>query len=70
MKNNRGCDIKPCCASCMHRVIKAHRICSLTNGMVSSDDCCDGWEMDERLQNAGRGGGVVRDILTKEVILH
>lgn len=70
MRNMYGCDIKPCCASCQHREItKLGRTCGKDHTDVPSDYMCSEWQMAEGLNNAGRGGSVVRDIMTKEVIL-
>ena len=70
MRNSRGCEIKPCCASCEHRVLTVDdRLCGIDGTSVASGYCCSNWEMSEGMMNAGLGGGVVRDIVTKEVIL-
>lgn len=70
MKNIRGCEIKPCCASCFYRnLTQEDRVCKLTGMAVDSSHCCDDWEMAEGLNSAGNGTGVVRDIITKEVVI-
>ena len=62
--------VKPCCASCFYRnLTQEDRVCRLNGMTVDSGYCCSDWEMDERLNNAGKATGVVRDIVTKEVIL-
>lgn len=70
MKNKNGVEVKVCCASCIHRRVKEKgRFCRLDNSPVASGHSCISWRMDPRLQNAGNGNGVVRNIVTKEVIL-
>ncbi len=71
-RNERGIEIKKCCASCAHKCITPNsiRICTLTNEKVDSGFLCRGWAMSEGMQHAGRfRGGVVRDIDTKEVVI-
>ena len=73
-RNNCGIQIKKCCASCAFRVIKVinadcERRCSQTGQTVEGTDYCEQWQMAEGLKNLGRRRGVVRDIVTKEVIL-
>ena len=73
-RNNCGIQIKKCCASCASKVIKVinadcERRCSQTDQAVEGTDYCEQWQMAEGLKNLGRRRGVVRDIVTKEVIL-
>ena len=73
-RNNCGIQIKRCCASCAYKVIKAdgtdcNRYCTQTGQIVEGTDYCEQWQMAEGLKNLGRRRGVVRDIVTKEVIL-
>ena len=73
-RNNCGIQIKKCCASCAFKVIKVinadcERRCSQTGQTVEGTDYCEQWQMAEGLKNLGRRRGVVRDIVTKEVIL-
>lgn len=73
-RNNCGIQIKKCCASCAFKVIKVinadcERRCSQTDQTVEGTDYCEQWQMAEGLKNLGRRRGVVRDIVTKEVIL-
>ena len=61
MKNRFGIEVLPCCASCGRRLINIEgRQCSLNGNPVAASDCCDHWEMEKGLQNAGRGGGKVK----------
>ena len=70
MRNSHGIEIKPCCASCGHRKLtNEDRRCGIDGTQVASGYCCSNWQMSEGMKNAGMGGGVVRDIVTKEVIL-
>ena len=73
-RNNCGIQIKRCCASCAFKVIKVVdtdciRCCTQTDQTVEGSDYCEQWQMAEGLKNLGRRRGVVRDIVTKEVIL-
>lgn len=56
--------IVKCCASCKFRESKGdekYRYCKLGKGKhVLSYLCGSSWEMDERLDNAGKGGGRVK----------
>ena len=70
-RNQFGIVYKQCCASCGLKKYKydGTRLCSLNNKMVEALDVCEHWQMMEGLQNAGRKTGVVRDIVTKEIII-
>ena len=60
-RNMHGIEIKACCASCEHKVINNDgRFCGLEKTRVASGHCCNRWQMDKRLQKAGRGGGKVK----------
>ena len=69
-RNQFGIAYKRCCASCALKKYRydGKRYCKLNNEMVESLDVCDHWQMMEGLQNAGRKSGVVKDMVTKEVI--
>ena len=71
MKNVRGVEVKRCCASCHHKWIEndGTRICTLMMLKVGQHFCCKQWQMSDGLQNAGKGGGVVRHIDTKEILI-
>ena len=70
VRNQCGIRIKKCCASCAKKRLNAtsKRFCTLTNETVAATDICEQWGMHEGLMNTGRRRGVVRDIITKEVI--
>ena len=73
-RNTCGIQIKKCCASCAFKAIKVinadcERRCTQTGQTVEGTDYCEQWLMAEGLKNLGRRRGVVRDIVTKEVIL-
>ena len=72
VRNERGIRVKVGCCSCRFREVKGTgvRYCTITGDWVDRNDYCPKWEMREELMKAGRGTGVVRDIVTKEVILH
>ena len=72
VRNNCGISIKKCCASCNLKGFKPNgkRICTLTHEKVNAQDKCKHWQMADGLINAGRRKGVVKDIYTKEIILH
>ena len=67
-----GIAYKRSCASCALKKYRYNgkRLCSLNNKMVEALDVCDYWQMTEGLLNAGRKSGVVKDIETKEVVIH
>jgi hypothetical protein len=46
------------------------RLCSLNDKEVEALKVCRKWQLCEGLKNAGRKSGVVRDIETKEVVIH
>ena len=70
-RNQLGIPYKKCCASCALKKYRydGKRFCKLNNEMVEALDVCEHWQMMEGLQNAGRKSGVVKDMVTKEVII-
>ena len=62
VRNEHGINIKVCCASCKMRKITSQRgrVCGLRGNKVKAGNCCDRWEMNRRLQNAGMSGGQVK----------
>lgn len=71
VRNMYGIKVKKCCASCAFKDYNPDgiRICGLDKEEVAARFRCKKWEMTDGLKKAGRGGGVVRDIVTKEVVL-
>lgn len=71
VRNVFGIRVRKCCASCALKRYKSFhkRICILDNKHVEASWSCMEWQMTEGLKNAGRKSGVVKDIVTKEVIL-
>lgn len=69
--NVRHMKVKRICASCQHKCIENHggRLCALMMLRVEQRFVCPHWLLSDGLQNAGKGGGVVRHIDTKEIIL-
>ena len=69
VRNAHGVKVKRCCASCQHKCIKRDgtRFCALKMMMVEQKFKCKQWQMSDGLKNAGKGGGVVRNIETKEI---
>ena len=60
-KNRYGITIVKCCASCRHKQADNRgRICMNGEGQVPTDYLCGEWQMAEGLDNAGKGGGVVK----------
>lgn len=47
MKNANGIDIKPCCASCIHKKFKneERRYCDAGEGDIYPSDCCSLYKM-------------------------
>lgn len=74
VRNNRGTKVKRCCASCRYLTytndLIPDRECMLWEEIVEARDRCKRWVMSDGMKKAGIGTGVVRDIVTKEVIIH
>ena len=70
-RNLYGIVIKCCCASCEHKTIdyEGIRTCKLMGLKVQSKFKCSKWQISCGMSKAGSGQGVVRHILTKEVVL-
>ena len=70
-RNQYGIPFKRCCASCALKKYKydGKRYCKLNNEKVAAQNVCKHWQMMEGLQNAGRKSGVVKDMVTKEIII-
>lgn len=64
VKNRYGIIVVKCCASCKHREAIAGdnvRRCRRGFGKHKNNYLCgSGWEMDDSLDNAGKGGGRVK----------
>ena len=69
VRNAHGCKIKKCCASCQHKCIEGTRVCASMMLKVQQKFKCKKWQMSDGLKNAGKGGGVVRNIETKEIVI-
>lgn len=70
--NEQNILVKRICASCQHKCIgaRAARRCKLTGNEVGATDKCRHWLLSEAMKNAGlRNGGVVRNVVTKEVVI-
>ena len=70
-RNQFGIRYKQCCASCALKkyTYTIKRFCSLSGEKVDAQDVCEHWQMSLGVENAGRKSGVVRDIVTKEVVI-
>jgi hypothetical protein len=70
VRNQRGIRVNRICASCANKDYQDDtRICLLTKQEVEAHHVCSEWQMSEGLMNAGRSGGVVKNVFTKEIIL-
>ena len=71
VRNAHGVKVKRCCASCQHKCIKndGTRFCALKMMVVEQNFKCKQWQMSDGMNNAGKGGGVVRLKGTTEVII-
>lgn len=71
IRNMYGVKVKKCCASCAFKAYlqDSIRICGLDREQVAARFRCNKWQLSDGLKKAGRGGGVVRDIVTKVVVL-
>ena len=70
-RNQFGIVYKQCCASCALKKYRydGKRFCSLNDEKVDAHDVCEHWQMSKGVQNAGRKSGVVKDMVTKEIII-
>ena len=71
VRNAHGVKVKRCCASCQHKCIESDgtRICALMMLKVQQKFKCKKWQMSDGMKNAGKGGGVVRLMETKEIVI-
>lgn len=71
MRNPYGIEVKICCASCEHRIVDCagERTCQLVELKVQQRFKCSKWQISYALSKAGSGGGVVRHIVTKKIII-
>ena len=71
VRNAQFVKVKRCCASCEHRIIRkdGSRVCHLMELIVEQKYKCKQWQMSKGMRNAGKGGGVVRDKDTKEIVI-
>lgn len=62
VRNMHGVKIKMCCASCKERLMTSDRgrVCGLNGCQVFGCQCCEHWEMEPLLQNAGMSGGQIK----------
>lgn len=61
-RSTYGCKIKLCCATCVYKSYDRGgiRICRHGYGSVKKDFHCNGFDLDERYMNAGKGTGNVK----------
>lgn len=71
VRNAHGVKVKRCCASCQHKCIEKDgtRICAAMMIVVGQKFKCKQWQMTDGLKHAGKGGGVVRNKETKEIVI-
>ncbi|MBE6270370.1 MAG: hypothetical protein E7101_05395 [Prevotella ruminicola] len=71
MRNLFGIEIKCCCASCDHKEIdyEGERTCKLMGLKVQQTFKCSKWQISYGMSKAGSAQGVVRHIITKEIII-
>ena len=71
VRNSYDVKVKRCCASCQHKCIEKDgtRFCALKMMVVEQKFKCKQWQMSDGLKNAGKGGGAVRNIETKEIVV-
>lgn len=71
MENQYHFEVKECCASCQRKVVleEGERLCTWVHMFMESSFKCSRWQMSDGLQNAGKSGGVVRDIISKEIVI-
>ena len=72
VENENHIRVKKCCASCAFKDIlfEGTRLCTKFHKKVDASSRCEMWEMSIGMQNAGFvNGGVVKDQVTKEIII-
>ena len=72
VRNSYDVKVKRCCASCQHKCIETDgtRVCAQMMIKVEQRFKCKQWQISDGMNNAGKGGGVVRLIGTQEIIIH
>lgn len=63
VKNRFNIEIVMCCASCKHNggaKSDTTRQCKISKLVVKPSHLCSSWTMREALNNAGKGGGVIK----------
>ena len=60
--NKFGIKIRKCCASCKHRLLASdnYRDCDLGERHVKPTYLCPNWDLEQKLDNAGKGSGKVK----------
>lgn len=63
VRNELGCKIYKCCASCAHCKLStlSDHICMVGHGQVPRSFSCELWEMNKAMTKAGTGAGYVKD---------
>ena len=72
-RNKHGIRMARCCMSCAHKEeseLMTLRVCSLDKVKHSRYHMCHDWQMSPTMQRAGLSGGIVRDKVTKQVLLN
>ncbi len=70
--NAYGIAIKKACVSCAHKQLARSlkkRHCAEHEAEVKPSHVCSLWKMSEQVKQAGCARGVVRDIVTKKVVI-
>ena len=70
--NAYGIAIKKACVSCAHKQFTralSKRYCTEHEAEVKPTQVCSLWKMSEHLKQAGSAQGVVRDIVSKEIVI-
>ena len=71
VRNAHGSKVKKFCGSCQYRCIESDgtRVCAAMMIKVEQRFRCKKWQMSDGLKNAGKSGGVVRLMETKEIVI-
>ena len=71
-RNSHGIRIKKRCASCRFKDINHYgtRMCTKSLQKVKPDFKCNMWRMADAFKNAGLPLGVVKDKVSKEIIIN
>ena len=68
--NAYGIKVLKCCSSCHYKEVdgEGNRICALAHLIVRQKFVCHNYQLSDSLKVAGKGGGMVKSKVTKEIV--